>query len=101
MATIQITKTELVCPSKYCVDGVVAETPRPNLPLQVVEAFNQSTGQAVAKNNLIWGDNLLVMGSLLEEFAGKIDLIYIAPPFATGADFAFPAAIGQQEMAYR
>jgi len=26
------------------------------------------------KNKLIWGDNLLVMGSLLEKFAGKIDL---------------------------
>ncbi len=57
--------------------------------------------EAAWRNKLIWGDNLLVMGSLLEEFAGKIDLIYIDPPFATGADFAFPAAIGQQEMAYR
>jgi len=34
------------------------------------------------KNKLIWGDNLLVMGSLLEKFAGKIDLIDIDPPFA-------------------
>ena len=46
------------------------------------------------KNKLIWGDNLLVMGSLLEKFAGKIDLIYIDPPFATGADFSFHAEIG-------
>ena len=29
------------------------------------------------------------MGSLLEKFAGKIDLIYIDPPFATGTDFSF------------
>ena len=34
------------------------------------------------------------MGSLLEKFAGKIDLIYIDPPFATGADFSFHAEIG-------
>ena len=34
------------------------------------------------------------MGSLLEKFAGKIDLIYIDPPFATGADFSFAAPIG-------
>ena len=27
------------------------------------------------KNKLIWGDNLLVMGSLMEKFAGKVDLI--------------------------
>jgi adenine specific DNA methylase Mod len=46
------------------------------------------------KNKLIWGDNLLVMGSLLEKFAGKIDLIYIDPPFDTGADFSFTTQIG-------
>ncbi len=32
------------------------------------------------------------MGSLLEKFAGKIDLICIDPPFATGADFSYTAA---------
>ena len=50
------------------------------------------------KNKLIWGDNLLVMGSLLEKFAGKIDLIYIDPPFATGADFSFSTQIGDGEL---
>jgi DNA modification methylase len=35
------------------------------------------------------------MGSLLEKFAGKIDLIYIDPPFATGADFSFKTQIGE------
>ena len=47
------------------------------------------------RSKLIWGDNLLVMGSLLEKFAGKIDLIYIDPPFATGADFTYTAPIGE------
>ena len=46
-------------------------------------------------NKLIWGDNLLVMGSLLEKFEGKIDLIYIDPPFATGTDFSLSAPIGE------
>jgi adenine-specific DNA-methyltransferase len=41
------------------------------------------------------------MGSLLEEFAEKIDRIYIDPPCATGADFSFAAAIGHQQVAYR
>ena len=36
----------------------------------------------------------MVMGSLLGKFAGKIDLIYIDPPFATGADFSFTSHIG-------
>ena len=31
--------------------------------------------------------------SLLPEFAGKVDLIYIDPPFDTGADFSFSARI--------
>src|SRR6266446_1389693 len=50
------------------------------------------------KNKLIWGDNLLVMGSLLEQFAGKINLIYIDPPFATGADFSFKTQIGDGDL---
>src|SRR5207302_853580 len=50
------------------------------------------------KNKLIWGENLLVMGSLLDKFAGKVDLIYIDPPFATGADFAFTTAVGDADM---
>ena len=50
------------------------------------------------KNLLIWGDNKLAMSSLLEgvtingekvSLRGKIKLIYIDPPFATGADFSF------------
>src|SRR3984885_5223976 len=94
MAKIQITKTELVWPGKYREDGVLAETPPANLPLKNRELFGPETEW---RNKLIWGDNLLVMGSLQEKFAGKIDLIYIDPPFATGADFS----IGRQQVAYR
>jgi adenine-specific DNA-methyltransferase len=94
MAKLQITKTELVWPGKYSEDGVLAELPRANLPLHAVEVFGP---EAEWRNQLLWGDNLLVMGSLLETFVGSIDLIYIDPPFATGADFA----IGQQQVAYR
>ena len=36
------------------------------------------------RNRLIWGDNKLVMASLLEEFKGAIDLVYIDPPFDIG-----------------
>ncbi len=37
-------------------------------------------------NRLIWGDNLLVMQALLAQgYAGKIDLIYIDPPFNSDA----------------
>ncbi len=119
MAKIDITKTELVWPGKYDEDGTLREVPRVNLPFQVIETVNESratrevqktkglslfdmyegnegdTFEDGWKNKLVWGDNLLVMSSLLEKFAGKIDLIYIDPPFATGADFSFMAQIGE------
>jgi len=100
MAKIQITKTELVWPGKYNQDGTLTQVPRANLPFQVIEVFNQTqpTRQPEWRNKLIWGDNLLVMGSLLEKFAGKVDLIYIDPPFATGTDFSFTAQIGEQQI---
>jgi DNA modification methylase len=34
-----------------------------------------------------------VLPSLLPEFAGKVNLIYIDPPFDTGADFSFTATV--------
>ncbi len=121
MAKIDITRTELVWPGKYNEDGTRKEVPRVNLPFQVIETVNESRATREAqqnkpmslfevyqgkegdtfeegwKNKLIWGDNLLVMNSLLEKFAGKIDLIYIDPPFATGADFSFITQIGDSQ----
>ena len=119
MPKIDVTKIELVWPGKYNEDGTLKEVPRVNLPFQIIETVNESRATREAKkggvqaslfdvyegnegdtfeegwkNKLIWGDNLLVMGSLLEKFAGKVDLIYIDPPFATGADFSFTTEIG-------
>jgi len=115
----RITRTELVWPGKYDEHGNLREPPRVNLPFQVIERVNESRATREARkreggtlfdlyhaqegdtfeegwrNKLIWGDNLLVMSSLLEKFAGKIDLIYIDPPFATGADFSFTTEIGE------
>ncbi|HXC16865.1 MAG TPA: site-specific DNA-methyltransferase [Holophagaceae bacterium] len=42
-----------------------------------------------ACNRLIWGDNLLVMQALLAQgYEGKINLIYIDPPFDSKADYS-------------
>ena len=38
-------------------------------------------------NRLIFGDNLLALKSLEQEFAGKIKCIYIDPPYNTGSAF--------------
>ena len=37
------------------------------------------------RNMLISGDNKLVMTALLRDFKGRVDLIYIHPPFDVGA----------------
>ena len=120
MAKVDVAKTELLWQGKYNDDGTLKDVPRVSLPFQVIETVGESRATREAqkagvqaslfdvyegnegdtfeegwKNKLIWGDNLLVMGALLEKFAGKIDLIYIDPPFATGADFSFSAPIGE------
>ena len=38
-------------------------------------------------NRIYWGDNLQVMSHLLKEFRGKVDLIYIDPPFDSKANY--------------
>lgn len=39
------------------------------------------------RNKIYWGDNLQVMSHLLKQFRGKVDLIYIDPPFDSKADY--------------
>jgi len=123
MAKLDVTKTELLWPGKYDEEGKIREQPRVALPFQVVETVNESrTGREAAfrpkqtslfdvwkgdegdtfeagwRNKLIWGDNLPVMNSLLEKFAGKVDLVYIDPPFATGDDFTFEVEVGEGDL---
>lgn len=45
-------------------------------------------------NRLIWGDNLLAMQALLAQgYEGKINLIYIDPPFDSKADYSHKMTI--------
>ncbi|WP_448534274.1 hypothetical protein [Parathermosynechococcus lividus] len=86
------------------------------MPMQKIESIDEPRRMAAAtgqlelfeqqnprvddfRNRLIWGDNKLVMASLLQEFKGKIDLIYIDPPFDVGADFSMSVAIGDESEA--
>src|SRR6218665_2890554 len=39
-------------------------------------------------NRIIFGDNYHVLKSLMPDFEGKVDLIYIDPPFGTGQNFS-------------
>ncbi len=45
------------------------------------------TSSSAWHNRLILGDKQYVLPALLPEFAGKVNLIYIDPPFMTGRDF--------------
>jgi adenine-specific DNA-methyltransferase len=97
--------TELIWDGKY-KDGKKQGPVRIALPFQTIETVNESTqdrrrnlelfasGRDTEwRNRLIWGDKKYVLPSLLPEFAGKVNLIYIDPPFDTGANFSFTAAI--------
>jgi len=102
--------TELVWDGKY-KDGKKASPLRINLPFQDVETVNESAQERQKmldlfssgrpsdwRNRLIWGDKRYVLPSLLDEFAGKVNLIYIDPPFATGADFSFNVEINGEHF---
>lgn len=54
-------------------------------PAQLRETYGSETNGWM--NKIFWGDNLQVMSHLLKEFRGKIDLIYIDPPFDSKADY--------------
>ena len=86
---IGLQTNELVLPSKD-VSGLF----RGNTP-QIPNAFNMAGGNGEWMNRLIYGDNLLAMQALLAGDAqtglpslrGKVDLIYIDPPFDSKADY--------------
>ena len=54
-------------------------------PAQLKERYGDFKDDWI--NKLFWGDNLQVMSHLLKEYRGKIDLIYIDPPFDSKADY--------------
>lgn len=55
-------------------------------PAQLKEVYGKEDENGWI-NKIFWGDNLQVMSHLLKEFRGKIDLIYIDPPFDSKVDY--------------
>ncbi|XFA71929.1 DNA methyltransferase [Thermosynechococcaceae cyanobacterium Okahandja] len=111
-------RTELVWEGKYDEYGNRREVDIAGcaMPMQKIESIDEPRRAAAAtgqlelfeqqnsrlddfRNRLIWGDNKLVMASLLQEFKGRVDLIYIDPPFDVGADFSMSVAIGDEQEA--
>src|SRR3990172_9833633 len=98
--------TELIWQGKYDENDKRTAPLRVSLPFQTVETINESTMERQRmldlfsagrdsdwRNRLIWGDKKYVLPSLLDEFAGKVKLIYIDPPFNVGADFSFTSTL--------
>lgn len=56
-------------------------------PKQSYHAPHRITDDDCFDNRLIFGDNLLALKALEQEFAGKIKCIYIDPPYNTGNAF--------------
>lgn len=54
-------------------------------PAQLRERYGEEQRGWI--NKIFWGDNLQVMSHLLKQFRGKVDLIYIDPPFDSKADY--------------
>lgn len=50
------------------------------------DEFNRNENGTITDNLIIKGNNLLALHSLKKEFAGKVKLIYIDPPYNTGND---------------
>ena len=56
-------------------------------PRILIEDPEKSYGVKNTENMLIYGDNLLALKALEQDFAGKIKCIYIDPPYNTGNAF--------------
>jgi len=68
----------------------VGKDEQPRLePRILVEDSVKSYGDSNAENMLIFGDNLLALKALEQEFMGKIKCIYIDPPYNTGNAFEY------------
>ena len=64
---------------KYTIEGA-----------QNLEQFERDDNGTIKDNLIIKGNNLLALHTLKKEFAGKVKLIYIDPPYNTGSDsFAY------------
>src|ERR1044072_1229423 len=100
---------ELRWDGKYDADGNRKPPLKISLPFQTVETVNESVqdrqknlfasaGQVEWRNRLIWGDKKYVLPSLLDEYAGKVNLVYIDPPYKKEANFSFQVEIEDEEF---
>ena len=66
-------------------------------PAQLKESYGEPKDGWM--NKIFWGDNLQVMSHMLKEYRGKIDLIYIDPPFDSKVDYKKQIKIKSKKIA--
>ncbi|MFU2203385.1 site-specific DNA-methyltransferase [Streptococcus hyovaginalis] len=68
--------------------GAIAEAGKPSLKTLRPD-LEESVDFDKSENVFITGDNLEVLKVLQESYLGKVDMIYIDPPYNTGKDFVY------------
>ena len=110
-------KTELIWPGKSTLTDTTVlpfqsiehiDEPRKGTSLQFdLFSMSEETGRQSGgwTNKLIWGDNSLILSSLVNgpmreeiEKAGGLKFVYIDPPFDVGADFSMDIEIGDETV---
>jgi adenine-specific DNA-methyltransferase len=71
---------------RFTDNGEVSLTQKHSTPSPTVPPLKRGIDGTIAENMIIKGNNLLAMHSLKKQFAGKVKLIYIDPPYNTGND---------------
>lgn len=102
---------ELIWEGKFDKEKRRVAPLRVKLPFQTVETVNETAQERQEaldlfdrgrvsewRNRLVWGDKKYVLPALLDEFVGKVDLVYIDPPFATGQNFLLPVSANGEEF---
>ena len=100
---IGLQTNELVLPRKDVSGFFRGQVP--NIP----KAFNAALDGGSWMNRLVYGDNLLTMQALLAggpqtglpSLRGKVDLIYIDPPFDSKADYRTPITLPNVSFSQR
>ena len=100
---IGLQTNELVLPRKDVSGFFRGQVP--NIP----NAFNAALDGGTWMNRLVYGDNLLTMQALLAgdpqtglpSLRGKVDLIYIDPPFDSKADYRTPITLPNMKFSQK
>ena len=83
---------ELVWDGKY--RGGARVQPSREVAALYTDEVHEGEGTASPwRNRLVLGDQARVLPALASDLAGQVSLVYVDPPFETGGDFDFQAAV--------